>query len=59
MDLLIREMTKASEWPKNDVRVFRSYKEAVGWLGAFRCSTSTITRRCSMKVIVIGVAITS
>tara|TARA_R110002072_G_scaffold64_8_gene406 strand:+ start:9415 stop:10149 length:735 start_codon:yes stop_codon:yes gene_type:complete len=34
MDLLIREMAKVSEWPSEDIRVFRSYKEAVGWLGA-------------------------
>lgn len=36
MDLLVREMSKASEWPSSDVQVFRSYKEAVGWLGALR-----------------------
>ncbi|MFT4799622.1 MAG: hypothetical protein ACJAYE_002009 [Candidatus Azotimanducaceae bacterium] len=32
MDLLIREMAKASDWPGVDIVVFRSYKEAVAWL---------------------------
>ncbi|MFT7245885.1 MAG: hypothetical protein ACI82A_003256 [Candidatus Azotimanducaceae bacterium] len=32
MDLLIREMAKTSEWPAEDVLIFRSYKEAVAWL---------------------------
>ena len=32
MDLLIREMAKASDWPGVDVVVFRSYKEAMVWL---------------------------
>tara|TARA_R110002110_G_scaffold23400_4_gene89261 strand:- start:103 stop:966 length:864 start_codon:yes stop_codon:yes gene_type:complete len=32
MDLLIREMTRVSGWPASDIAVFRSYREAIGWL---------------------------
>lgn len=39
MDLLIREMAKVSEWPTQDVVVFRSYKEAVAWLSREAAST--------------------
>lgn len=32
MDLLIREMTRVPGWPVEDLAVFRSYREAMGWL---------------------------
>lgn len=32
MGLLFKEMTKVSGWPSDDVAVFRSFREALGWL---------------------------
>lgn len=32
MDLLIREMAKVDDWPREDVTVFKSYRDAVAWL---------------------------
>jgi hypothetical protein len=32
MDLMIREMMKVPGWPASDIAVFRSYREAMGWL---------------------------
>jgi hypothetical protein len=36
MDLLIREMAKVEAWPTDDVQVFRSYRDAIAWLGKRR-----------------------
>lgn len=36
MDLLIREMAKVDAWPVEDVQVFRSYRDAIAWLGKRR-----------------------
>lgn len=32
MDLMFREMAKVPQWPREDVRVFRSYRDAIAWL---------------------------
>ncbi len=32
MDLLFREMAKVPDWPGEDVKVFRSYRDAIAWL---------------------------